>query len=118
MSTLADAIIESSVRFVRKQLAAKYGEPRLPDGKPGRFCVISVGPLGAQELGYEASLDLLFLRDLGRPTDGATNLPADEFFDQLALGVLELINGHAAKVPPLYDVQHSHRPRTDAVHWR
>ncbi len=114
LSTLADAIIESSVRFIRKQLVSKYGEPRLPDGKPGRFCVISVGPLGGRELGYEASLDLLFLRDLARPTDGATNLPADEFFDQLALGVLELLNGNAAKVPPLYDVQHSHRPRTDA----
>lgn len=114
LSSLSDAIIETSVRFVRRQLAAKYGEPRLPDGSPGRFCVIGLGPLGGRELSYEASLDLLFLRDLGRPTDGATNLPADEFYDQLALGVLELLNGEAAKVPPLYDVQHSHRPRTDA----
>ncbi len=114
LTVLADVVIESAVRFVRRQLATRYGEPRLPDGRPGRFSVISLGPLGGRELSYDASLDLLFLRDLGRPTDGLTNLPADEFYDQLAMGILELLDGSAAGVPPLYDVQHSHRPRTDA----
>ena len=37
------------------------------------------------------ALDLIFLRDLCEPTDGDINLPADEFFDRLASGVLGLL---------------------------
>lgn len=142
LSVLADAIIESAVQFVRAELVLRYGEPRKPNGEPGRFAVIGLGPLGGCELHYDSSLDLLFLRDLCEPTDGHINLPADEFFDLLSSGVLNLLggkpqresngqaegdslsgdesnhqllpNGERSHGAGIYDVASSHRPRTDA----
>ncbi|MGV3484073.1 MAG: hypothetical protein ACO1RT_06630, partial [Planctomycetaceae bacterium] len=133
LSVLADAIIESAVQCMRAELVRRYGEPRTPDGRLGRFSVIGLGPLGGGELSYDTPLDLVFLRDLCGPTDGDINLPADEFFDLLAGGVLSLLgrravdptSPHAASSDEhtaepladhesLYDVASSHRPLTDA----
>jgi len=91
LTVLADAIIESATQFIRAELVMRYGEPRRPNGLPGRFAVIGLGSLGGGELNYDTSLDLVFLRDLCEPTDGYINLPADEFFDRLAHGVLRLL---------------------------
>ncbi len=113
LSILADALIESAVQCIRGELVMRYGEPRMPDGRPGRFAVIGLGPLGGHELSYDSSLDLIFLRDLCEPTDGQINLPADEFFDRLATGVLDLLSHPFENSEPIYDVASSHRPLTE-----
>ena len=115
LSVLADAIIESATVFVRSELVARYGQPRKPDGRLGRFAVIGLGALGGGELHDDSPLDLMFLRDLCEPTDGGVNLPADEFFDALARGVLDLLGKpYAGNRRGIYDVTSSHGPRTDA----
>lgn len=123
LSVLADAIIESAVQYVRAGLVVRYGEPRKPDGRPGRFAVIGLGHLGANELSYDSPLDLVFLHDLCGHTDGDANISADQFFDELARGVLALLGGNLAtqamdkpddeRLEPIYDVEASHRPLTD-----
>ena len=127
LSILADAIIESTVQYVRSGLVVRYGEPRSPKGERGRFAVIAIGALGGNELSYDSPLNLIFLHDLCGPTDGDTNLPADEFFDLLARGVLDLLGGKPlnAEEPspegvvgsmtfePIYDVASSYRPLAD-----
>jgi glutamate-ammonia-ligase adenylyltransferase len=115
LTVLADAIIESAVQYVRGGLILQYGQPRTPDGQPGRFAIIGLGPLGGNELSYDSPLDLIFLRDLCEPTDGQVNLPAEEFFDLLAERVLELLSHRESPVfdEPIYEVSASHRPLTD-----
>ena len=71
ISYLADTIVESAVRFARRRLAEKRGQPRRPDGKPARFVVLGMGKLGGVELNYSSDIDLIFLYDADGKTDGA-----------------------------------------------
>src|ERR1700735_4225789 len=54
LSNLADAILDVASRRIRDSLAARYGEPRLADGRPCGFSVISLGKLGGLELNYSS----------------------------------------------------------------
>jgi [glutamine synthetase] adenylyltransferase / [glutamine synthetase]-adenylyl-L-tyrosine phosphorylase len=71
LSNLADAILETAFRRLRAEFAARYGEPRLPDGAPCGFSVISLGKLGGQELNYSSDIDLMFVYAGNGETDGA-----------------------------------------------
>ena len=61
LSNLADAILDVAYRRIRDNLAARYGEPRLADGRPCGFSVISLGKLGGMELNYSSDIDLMFV---------------------------------------------------------
>ena len=69
LSNLADAILDVAYRRIRDSLAARHGEPRLTDGRPCGFSVISLGKLGGLELNYSSDIDLMFrlLQALARP---------------------------------------------------
>ena len=71
ISYLADAIVESAVRFARRRLTEKRGQPRGPDGRPARFVALAMGKLGGVELNYSSDIDLIFLYDIDGKTDGA-----------------------------------------------
>src|SRR6185312_8927039 len=71
LSNLADAILEVAYRRIHSDLAARHGEPRLSDGRPCGFSVISLGKLGGQELNYSSDIDLMFLYGGNGQTDGA-----------------------------------------------
>ncbi len=117
LSVLADALIESTVQFVRAKLVVQCGEPRTPSGLAGRFAVIGLRHLGSNEMSYDSPLELVFLRDLCDPTDGPINLAADEFFDRLARGVLELLGGRSDDLDlgaPIYEVSSAYRPSNES----
>src|ERR1700683_4293193 len=46
LSNLPDAILNIAYRQIREELVARHGEPRLEDGRPCGFSVISLGKLG------------------------------------------------------------------------
>ncbi|HWR59298.1 MAG TPA: hypothetical protein VN328_10455, partial [Thermodesulfovibrionales bacterium] len=56
LSLLADVVVEESVRLLRTDLRAKYGEPR-----DDAFAVIAVGKLGGNELNFSSDIDLLYV---------------------------------------------------------
>jgi glutamate-ammonia-ligase adenylyltransferase len=91
ISYLADAILESAVRFARRKLVERRGEPRRPDGQPARFVVVALGKLGGVELNYSSDIDLVFLYECDGATDGPRPQTNAEFFDRLAREVVRLL---------------------------
>jgi glutamate-ammonia-ligase adenylyltransferase len=91
ISLLADAIVESAVRYARRALEAKRGRPRRPDGQPARYVILALGKLGGLELNYSSDIDLICLYDADGATDGARPLSNAEFFDRLTREVIKLL---------------------------
>jgi glutamate-ammonia-ligase adenylyltransferase len=92
LSNLADAILDVAYRRLRDSLAARYGEPRLADGRPCGFSVISLGKLGGLELNYSSDIDLMFLYAGAGDTDGAEPLSNKEFYKKVANQYTELLS--------------------------
>src|ERR1019366_4688786 len=69
LSNLADAILDVTYGRIHAELVGRYGEPRLVDGTPCGFSVISLGKLGGQELNYSSHIDLMFVYGGSGETD-------------------------------------------------
>jgi glutamate-ammonia-ligase adenylyltransferase len=79
-------VAEASLRIAWAQadaaVAARFGEPRGPEG-PVRILVVAMGKLGGRELDYGSDLDLVVLFDPEGTTTGPTVVGAHVYFDQL-----------------------------------
>ena len=84
LSNLADAILDVAYRRIRADFVARHGEPRLPDGAPCGFSVISLGKLGGQELNYSSDIDLMFVYGGNGETDGPAPISNKEFYKKVA----------------------------------
>ncbi|HEX4132084.1 MAG TPA: bifunctional [glutamate--ammonia ligase]-adenylyl-L-tyrosine phosphorylase/[glutamate--ammonia-ligase] adenylyltransferase [Pirellulales bacterium] len=91
ISYLADAIIEAAIRFARRWLEEKYGQPRRSDGHASRFVALGLGKLGGVELNYSSDVDLIFLYEADGKTDGPRSITNGEFFDRLVREVVRLL---------------------------
>ena len=95
ISALADALIEEAVSYADAQLRSLRGSPEWLDGegriRDSRFCVVSLGKLGGNELNYSSDVDLLFLYEGGVEPDGTT-MSIREYFILLAQNVTELLS--------------------------
>jgi glutamate-ammonia-ligase adenylyltransferase len=97
LSNLADAILDVAFRRIRAGLAARHGEPRLPDGRPCGFSVISLGKLGGLELNYSSDIDLLFLYGGNGETDGPSPVTNKEFYKKAANAYTELLSTYSGE---------------------
>jgi [glutamine synthetase] adenylyltransferase / [glutamine synthetase]-adenylyl-L-tyrosine phosphorylase len=72
LADIAEVCLRMIVRTEYQALAAKLGEPMIPDGpragKPSEFIVLAMGKFGGCEINYHSDLDMVFLYE----TDGAT----------------------------------------------
>lgn len=104
ISHLADAVLEYALRLARQQLDNRYGIPLEIDekgrAKPAKFCIVSLGKLGSNELNYSSDVDLLFLYS----ADGATSAQGTrgavtnrEYFVKLAEFVTKIVGGQAGE---------------------
>lgn len=91
ISYLADSIVEAAVRFARRQLTEKRGQPKRTDGRPARFAAIGMGKLGGVELNYSSDIDLVFVYESDGKTDGQRPTTNVEFFDRLVRDVVKLL---------------------------
>ncbi len=92
LSNLADAILDVTYRRIRDEFAALHGEPRLADGRPCGFSVISLGKLGGQELNYSSDIDLMFLYGGPGETDGPSPVTNKEFYKKVANRYTDLLS--------------------------
>jgi glutamate-ammonia-ligase adenylyltransferase len=83
LSNLADAVLDLTYRRIRDQLMLRHGEPRLADGRPCGFSVISLGKLGGRELNYSSDIDLMFVYGGNGQTDGPHSITNKEFFKKV-----------------------------------
>src|SRR5205085_3625476 len=97
LSNLADAILDLAYRRIRAALVARHGEPRLEDGSPCGFSVISLGKLGGKELNYSSDIDLMFVYSANGQTDGAESITNKEFFKKVANRYTDLLSTYTAE---------------------
>jgi glutamate-ammonia-ligase adenylyltransferase len=91
ISHVADAACQAAWQFAHRQLAARWGQPRGPDGTPSRFVILAMGKLGGSELNYSSDIDLVMFYDEDGRTDGRSPRSAREFFEELARQTIRLL---------------------------
>ena len=97
LSLLASAALDSAVRFARKTLFAKDGEPEavLPDGtrRPCRFVVMGMGKLGGMELNFSSDIDLVYLYESGAQEAhaGRNKLSPHQYFVRVGEAVTRIM---------------------------
>ncbi len=72
MADIAESCLRQITRNEYLKLAAKFGEPMIPDGErtgqPCEFVVLAMGKFGGREMNYHSDLDMVFLYE----ADGGT----------------------------------------------
>ena len=96
LSHLADAILDVTYRRLRTEFVARHGEPRLEDGRPCGFSVISLGKLGGEELNYSSDIDLMFIYGGNGETDGPAPISNKEFYKKVANEYTALLSSYTA----------------------
>ena len=97
LSNLADAILDAAYLRIRADFVARHGEPRLPDGAPCGFSVISLGKLGGQELNYSSDIDLMFVYTGNGETTGPASVTNKEFYKKVANQYISLLSAYTAE---------------------
>ena len=97
LSNLADAILSVAYVRIRAEFVARHGEPRLPNGQPCGFSVISLGKLGGKELNYSSDIDLMFVHGGDGETDGDARLSNKEFYKKVANQYISLLSTYTAE---------------------
>lgn len=98
ISNLADAILEHALRLARQELDNRYGNPQEIDekgrAKAAKFCIVSLGKLGSNELNYSSDIDLLFLYSTEGTTSGngsRGSVTNREYFTKLAELITKIV---------------------------
>jgi len=91
LSELADACVETTLRFVESALRARYGCPRDQHGALIRPMVLGMGKLGGRELNFSSDIDLIFCHTDAGETDGERSISSDEYFPKLAQQISRLL---------------------------
>ncbi len=91
LTLLADVCIGAACRRASQELAARYGVPRGPDGRPLALLVLGMGKLGGGELNFSSDIDLVFLFAEHGETDGGRALENEEYFTRLGRRVAQLL---------------------------
>ncbi|MDD3764200.1 MAG: bifunctional [glutamate--ammonia ligase]-adenylyl-L-tyrosine phosphorylase/[glutamate--ammonia-ligase] adenylyltransferase [Nevskiales bacterium] len=89
LSDLADACVETALRFVEARLQQRHGVPFNSDDEEIRPVVLGMGKLGGHELNFSSDIDLIFCHTDGGQTRSITDAPvrvisSDEYFVKLA----------------------------------
>ncbi len=98
LSELASAALEGAVRFARRTLSAKAGEPMVsfPDGtrRLCRFVVLGMGKLGGLELNFSSDIDLIYLyeTDRGDTEGGPHPLSLHQYFVRVGETVTRILS--------------------------
>ena len=91
LTDLAEAVLEEAVRFCRREVVRKYGEPRLAGGRPCPFSICGLGKFGGREMGYASDIELFFLYGGSGRTRGKESVENSQLFQALAQGMMEFL---------------------------
>jgi glutamate-ammonia-ligase adenylyltransferase len=99
LSALAGSSIDAAYRFIRRSLAADYGEPTTSSGAPAAFTVLGMGKLGGCELNFSSDIDLIYLFDEEGETAGGPkgSISNSAFFHKLAVKLTAAMNDVTAE---------------------
>jgi len=95
LTALAEGLLDHAVLLAAEHARARWGQPRMRDGRRAPFAVLGMGKLGGHELGYHSDLDLLFVygSSADEETTGgpAGRLGHHEYFARLVQRLLSLL---------------------------
>ncbi len=98
LSDVAEVCLQQIVFREYRQLVARFGEPRLPDGRPCDLVILGLGKIGGAEPNYHSDLDIIFLYEGnghthldGRGKSSATTTN-QHFFGQLGQRIVKSVN--------------------------
>ena len=113
ISALTDVLIEEALRVCESVLRKRYGTPQHYDAEnrlaQTRFCVLSLGKLGGNELNYSSDIDLLYIFEDGRDAE-TTSISGREFFIRLAQELTDVL-GRITREGPAFRIDLRLRPR-------
>ena len=96
LSNLSDAVLESALQGVRRELSVRHGVPLYVDAdgeaRECGFTVVSLGKLGGKELNYSSDIDLMFIYTANGFTDGPEPISNKEFYKKVANRYIELLS--------------------------
>ena len=94
LTMLAEAILNSVIRYAWQQVCLRYGQPEHLNDNDLGFAVIGYGKLGGFELGYGSDLDLVFLHNAPQDskTNGKRTVSAQQFYIKLAQRIMHFLN--------------------------
>ncbi|HBY63390.1 MAG TPA: glutamine-synthetase adenylyltransferase, partial [Solibacterales bacterium] len=97
LSSLADAILDVSLRAICRDLEQRHGRPTLPNGADCGFSVLALGKLGGSELNYSSDIDLMFLYAGNGETSGKAPVTNKEFYKKAANTYTSLLSTYTAE---------------------
>lgn len=97
LSDVAEVCLQQIVHREYRQLVARFGEPRLPDGRPCDLVILGLGKIGGAEPNYHSDLDILFLYEGEgnthvERTRGGSSTTNQHFFGQLGQRIIKSVN--------------------------
>ncbi|MFT4242441.1 MAG: bifunctional [glutamate--ammonia ligase]-adenylyl-L-tyrosine phosphorylase/[glutamate--ammonia-ligase] adenylyltransferase [Acidovorax sp.] len=95
VTELAELALHHACQQARKELDARHGAPRGPDGQPVQLWVIGMGKLGARELNVSSDIDLIYVYEhdgetAGTP-DGRGRISNHEYFARAVKAIYSLV---------------------------
>lgn len=87
MSDMAETAVSVLFDLVRADLIARHGRPRLPDGRPCRFCLAALGKTGGREMGVASDIELMLLFDGEGVSDGPEPIANSQYAAWLVRGL-------------------------------
>jgi len=101
LKTLADVaevcLFQIALREYR-QLITRFGEPRMPDGRPCDLIILGLGKIGGAEPNYHSDLDIIFLYEGEGQTvvdsrmRSGSSTSNQHFFGQLGQRIIKAVN--------------------------
>lgn len=94
LTEIAEVSLQQVQRSAWRDMTAKHGCPRLPDGMRDGFAIIGYGKMGGIELGYGSDLDLVFLHGSDSATavtDGRREVANEVFYARMGQRVIHML---------------------------
>ncbi len=115
LTAIAEVSLQKVLTLAWRDMAARYGEPRMGEGddrRPAPFAIAAYGKLGGLELGYGSDLDIVFLHGSHgshQRTDGEKFVDNAVFFARLGQRIVHYLTTATAE-GTLYELDFRLRP--------
>ncbi len=101
LTALADAVLITAYDFALKQATEKLGRPRQADGRAARGCILAFDRFGAGQLGFNNTIQCMFVAETNGRTENTRIVPNTEFYERIAREFVELLSTDPT-APPIY----------------
>ncbi|MFD2167955.1 bifunctional [glutamate--ammonia ligase]-adenylyl-L-tyrosine phosphorylase/[glutamate--ammonia-ligase] adenylyltransferase [Thalassotalea euphylliae] len=97
LSSLADALILSALKWLKNHCKARWGTPYNANGEEQELLVYGMGKLGGEELNFSSDIDLIFVYpEMGETQGARKTLDNQTYFTRLGQKLISALNQQTA----------------------